>query len=167
MERRGYCDLTGLFRKTTCRYEDSITWIRDDVLNIRIFPGETFDLVERGYHPILAGRDREGKKLYIAWYPGVGFAAKSPGIFCTVAEGAGAATARDVMGVEHTVHDFFVFLLRYEPAAYPTVRRYAGGVPTGAKDMTGPLFWRRNRDLGGSGVDPLGALRGLLRLSSQ
>ena len=134
---------------------------------MRIFPGETFDLVERGYQPILAGRNREGKKLYIGWYPGVGFAAKSPGIFCTVAEGARTATARDVMGVEHTVHDFFVFLLRYEPVAYLAVRRYAGGVPAGAKDVSGPLFWKRNRDLGGGGVDPLGALRGLSRLNLQ
>lgn len=133
---------------------------------MRKFTGERFDLATRGYHPIVAGRCRTGQTMYIGWHPGTGIGLKgSPGMPCIVTEGTSTATVRSVLGDEHTVHDFFVFLLRYEPAAYPTVRRYAGGIPADAMDATGPLFWERTRDLRGGGVDPQGALRGLLRMS--
>lgn len=86
-----------------------------------------------GHFPILAGHDGSGEPLYVAairvgevWY------------FTSVTNGAAEATYADELGEVHTVREFFVLALRYDPSdlqqPYPPTRK-------GAMDPTGPLYW--------------------------
>ena len=108
-------------------------------------PGSAFSAA--GHFPVLAGRDEYEREEYLAVVRGRDEEAERSGIaFCTVCDGVETARFWDADDSMHETEHFMVLALRFDAGDYDR-RLYEVLESDGGVDPTGPVYWRRAREV--------------------
>lgn len=103
----------------------------------RLECGKTKIFNAAGHFPILAGYDKSCRPLFCAESSCI-----SSGRFGLIIDESSNVVLQDSRGEMHTVDDFYVHVLRYDPSDWEPLLESSTGI-SGTIDPTGPLHWRK------------------------